>query len=94
MNIQIQRIIILLADAGYDSSKIKNTLCKKKCKFIIAKNKRNKKTKKEKLLAKELKNVMTKIKKEYNIENTKIKLTKIPKNIIKRNKQGIGIKKE
>ena len=28
---------ILLADADYDSSKIKNTLCKKKCKFIIAK---------------------------------------------------------
>jgi len=82
---------ILLADAGYDSSIIKNTLRKKKCKFIIAKNKRNKKTKKEKLQAKKLKNIVKKIKNEYNIEIKKINL---PKNIIKRNNKGIGVKKK
>ncbi len=37
---------LLLADACYDASIIKNTLMKKICKYIIAKNKRNKKTKK------------------------------------------------
>jgi len=85
---------ILLADAGYDSSIIKNTLRKKQCKFIIAKNRRNKKTKKEKLQAKKLKNIMKKIKNEYNVEIKKIKLMKIPKNVMKRNNKGIGVMKK